>query len=292
MDPVLLEGFVTLAEELHFGRASARLQIASPTLSKRISELERQFGVRLFDRTSRSVVLTPAGQTLLGPSAQVLADAAALRDLAARAASGTIGVVRGAYTPGNGELIMLLARHVRERHGDVALHADPMLHDRAIAAVTAGTVACAVIRRPGGPGLRSLMLTEHPVELIVVPRDHRLAGCDEVVMSDLEGETMIFAAPWIPSQLKSVAVKLHEVSERSDETELFDLVAAGLGLVCATKGAVHRNPRHEVVAKPLLGLRSVCRNYLVWRAEDSSPVVQAICQIASELRPEFARVAS
>ena len=64
--------FVTVAEELHFGRAAARLGIAQPPLSRAIKQLEQRMDVRLLRRTSRSVALTPAGQVLLHEARNVL----------------------------------------------------------------------------------------------------------------------------------------------------------------------------------------------------------------------------
>src|SRR5688572_30224678 len=89
----LIRYFVAVAEELHFGRAAERLHMAQPGLSQQIKSLEQQLGVRLLERTSRLVRLTPAGDLLLGEGRRLIAQTERVIDLVRRAGLGEVGRV-------------------------------------------------------------------------------------------------------------------------------------------------------------------------------------------------------
>src|SRR5262245_55626270 len=117
-----LRYFVAVAEELHFGRAARRLHLAQPGLSQQIQALERQLKVLLFDRTRRSVQLTPTGQALLEEGRRALAQLARAEEVARRTAAGlaghlTIGVTESAsYT-----VLPKLLHAYRRKHPSVEL---------------------------------------------------------------------------------------------------------------------------------------------------------------------------
>ena len=92
-----LEYFVAVAEELHVGKAARRLHIAEQPLSYQIRKLENDLGFKLFDRTTRSVSLTPAGASLLADARKLLARSEQAADTARRIAAGEAGVVHLGY---------------------------------------------------------------------------------------------------------------------------------------------------------------------------------------------------
>jgi DNA-binding transcriptional LysR family regulator len=94
-----LRYFVAVAEELHFRRAAERLYVAQPAVSEQVRKLEDELGVRLFDRTHRSVSLTPAGAAMLEEARRVLHQAEIARAAARNAAEGNADQLRLGHLP-------------------------------------------------------------------------------------------------------------------------------------------------------------------------------------------------
>ena len=90
--------FIAVAEEMHFGRAAARLNLTQSPLSRQIQMLEQTLGVTLLERTTRAVRLTPAGRTFLAEAHRVLAAAENAARITQRADRGESGVLRLSFT--------------------------------------------------------------------------------------------------------------------------------------------------------------------------------------------------
>lgn len=180
MDLRQLRYFVTVAEELHFGRAARRLAMTQPPLSQQIQALEEEIGVQLFVRTRRSVMLTPAGQQWLPEVRRVLADAAALPALAQRLARGEVGSLALAFvsTADYGILPDLL-RHFRARHPEVQLQLREATSDVQLDALAEGAIDAGLVIRPQlavmPHGLSYLPLVREPL-VLAVPDGWRPAG--------------------------------------------------------------------------------------------------------------------
>ncbi|RZS44208.1 LysR family transcriptional regulator [Herbihabitans rhizosphaerae] len=186
-----LHYFVAVAEELHFGRAARRIGIAQPPLSRAIRQLERRLGVRLLDRTSRKVELTPAGATLLHEGRKALEAVAAAGRRARRMGRDEPRLVVVTKPGGDGGMLPdILDAYAREPG---ALPVEPVLCGvgEQAALLRDGRADVGLLHRPyddmSGFDTEDLRI-ERPV--LIVPRQHRLAGRESVRMRDLEGEPM------------------------------------------------------------------------------------------------------
>ncbi|MFI7708574.1 LysR family transcriptional regulator [Nonomuraea sp. NPDC049480] len=204
MDLRTLRYFVAVAEELHFGRAAARLHMTQPPLSRAIKQLETDLGCELLRRSPTGVALTPAGtclydeaRTLLAQSDQARARVAA----AAGTATITIGTLADSAEQAGTRLVAAYRRHhpgirVRVREADLS---DPT------AGLRAGIVDVALTRAPfDDTGIVTHVLRSDPVG-VVLRADDPLADRDSLRLRDLadrqwfqlpEGTDPVWRAFW------------------------------------------------------------------------------------------------
>ncbi|WP_232668231.1 LysR family transcriptional regulator [Pseudonocardia sp. TRM90224] len=256
--------FQAVADELHFGRAAARMGIAQPALSKAIRQLERRLGVTLFERTSRAVALTEAGR-VLAREARVALDAvsaAALRTQ--RAGTGDPRLVL-AMKPGGDAGLFPAVLAAYEREPDV-LPLEVVFDADSARLLREGHADAALLYSPPDE-LRGLdaetLLTEAAVA--VLPAAHPLAGRTSLQMADLAGETL-HRKPAEPRTMTSIS-------------ELMHLIA--LGRKVAVLPRLLTTPlRDDLTTVPMADVQPISL-LLAWPAHSTSPSVAALARAAA-----------
>lgn len=235
-----LRYFRSVGEELHFGRAAERLHIAQPPLSQQIRQLERELGVELLTRTTRSVELTPAGRAYLQRTVEILDAVDEAADQARRVATGIEGrVAIGCVGSATYSLLPQLVRALGESLPGVEVSVrGEMLAPAQLEALVSGGLDLALLRPPV---LHDGVVTETVRRdrlLAALPADHRLANHAEVTVGDLRDEDFVVHAGHGRSVMSNLVSAIcadagyvprirQEVSETST---LVTLVAAGLGV--------------------------------------------------------------
>jgi len=279
-----LRYFVAIAEERSFTRAAERLWVAQPGLSTQIRRLEAELGVQLFDRHTRGVDLTAAGELFLERARLTLAAADAAgatgRDLQA-GASGTLrlGIASEARC---GQAQLLLRRFAAERGGVELTVLESYggtlwrdLRDGRVDGLLAPTGFGAV-------DLRSLHLGVEPWALLV-GAGHRLAGAGPVAAEELEGERITVTGH------RDGAAHDRAIEQLLDDLDIAAVLVAGApepalqaaiaeGALALTTAPAQFGP--GVTARPLEPTR-VLGFELLWRDETPSPALDAFIQMAA-----------
>lgn len=242
------EAFVAVAEELHFGRAAQKLHIAQPALSQMIRSLEKELGVRLFDRTTRRVRLTASGEAMLQPAQSIRTQVDGARRIARAAQDGAVGRVRIGFGGTSGySILSLVAREAAARQPGISLELNPQMYcGEAAQALRDGDMDLAVVSPPTPAGIDVHVIRQETV-MAAVPITHRLADEDEISMTDLAGEPFISYAPSHGSQVREVMMRLADesgflprvVQEAPDPYGLLALVGAQVGVAIVVESSDH-----------------------------------------------------
>jgi DNA-binding transcriptional LysR family regulator len=288
-----LRYFVAVAEELHFTRAAARLNIAQPPLSQQIRALEQELGVRLFERTRRSVALTDAGHALLERARELLAATQALPQHLQRIARGEVGQLRIGFSstlPLTKVLRDVVAEH-RHTHPDVALHLREMHSQLQFEQLRRGDLDVGLVRyNEGAPeGIRLTLLRRDPLRL-VVPASHRFARRKSVAIADCRDEAFIGfpgdagtgTGPLLKRLCAQAGFEPRIAQEAREATTQIGLVAAGLGVAVlpAPLEAVRIEGVHYV---PLEGEGALLVMSAATRSDEASERVLSFVRRASAL---------
>ena len=286
-----LRYFLAVAEELHFGRAAAKLHISQPPLSQQIRRLEKELQAPLFHRTKRHVELTNAGRVFLGDARALVAQAAQAAGNAQRASRGEIGQLLLACDLWadflNGASII---RSFARRHPDVEVELRDLTATEQISELETGCIHVGILRPPVQS--KALMSERLLSESLVVafPRGHRFKNYRRVPWRALVDEPyVLFSRRRAPAFEALVARACHGAGvtlrvkyEVEHPQTILAIVEAGLGFSLVPASL-------QMVGRPAIAYRRLwpagptLETVIAWRRDSELPLIQAFVKVAREV---------
>jgi DNA-binding transcriptional LysR family regulator len=233
------ECFVAVAEELHFGRAAARLNMSQPPLSLQIKALEQELGAKLFHRTSKTVSLTPAGDALLPEARITLESSKRAFETARKAQAGEAGrFTLGFVNPAMDGFLSRVVRSFKQERPHLELELREMTSTQQLTAIKGGSIHAGFIRHGwlDCTGLETLVVRRESY-VLALPDDHCMSGQASIPIGRLTGVPLIMyprnAQPRLYdamiSSLQKAGVSPRIVQEAISKHTALSLVSAGLG---------------------------------------------------------------
>ncbi|WP_020494702.1 LysR substrate-binding domain-containing protein [Sciscionella marina] len=282
-----LRYFVVLCEELHFGRAAERLHMAQPPLSQRIRDLEREFGMRLFERGKHRVSLTEAGALLLEHVRPVLEHAELAREAMRRIRPGSTGTLRAGIPPDTMPVTLrTLLEGFAAREPEVLVDLHELTTDDQIAQLRDGQLDVGVVRHPSDTvGFESSETVQRSLG-VLLPVGHRLAEAERVRLRELNGSGLVIFPRRMAPRLYD-----HILAICRDNGFLPGAIRHARnphfvqGLVLAGRGInLNEPPTGELpeglVWRPIDEARLAWATSVIWRKESESEVVRAFSAAA------------
>lgn len=290
--------FLAIAEELHFGRAAARLHLAQPSLSQQLQRLERDLGVRLVDRTSHEVGLTPAGVAFEAEARTLTAQADRAAAAAREAAAGRSGRIDIGYNFLAGQDILppvLTAMQSRFPHVATTLtegRTGPQL-----AALSAGRIDVALVYgTPATSELQHRVLLRVPL-VAVVGQEHRWAHRRQVPFGELAQEQCIlfdreqcpamYDAIFSSARRSGIALRVAQEVDDPVATSIAVCARPVVGFASAPRGRhISRVVgRANPVPVPLHDPVPTIELSVVWRSGPTPPLVAAFLECVDAVGP-------
>lgn len=222
-----LQYIIAVAETHHFGQAAERCFVSQPTLSGQIKKLEDELDVVIFERTNRSVEITPIGEAILNHARQILEQVDAIRQLALTQQDPLSGPLRiGAIPTLSPYLMPLILMPLKKEHPQLKLVLSEEMTDVLLKRLHQHEIDAALLATPlDDPELQAIPLFDEPFWL-AYPRDHAFYLQDEISRADLENTELLLLSDG--HCLAKQAMDVCHLAQRKDQGEMADLRAASL----------------------------------------------------------------
>jgi DNA-binding transcriptional LysR family regulator len=281
---------IALAEELHFGRAAARLYISQPPLSQHIKKLENELGTKLFLRTKRKVQLTEAGEILVEHGRRILSDVERTIQLVAKTGHGESGNLRIGSLNSARHTLSDAIRVFARKYPHVRIEMLGILASERIEALHAGRIDVGFVNIPiEDPYLAVKPLFWDPL-VAAFPHRHRLAARKTVPMAALASERFVLISRRAKPAIHNLVITMCQeagfspqiVHEADDLQSMATMVAAGVG-ISIVAASVQPFQRSEIALRtlhppgPLIGVGAA------YRRDNTSNVLSLFLQVLDRL---------
>lgn len=274
--------FLFVADDLHFGRAAGRLFMTQPALSRSIRALEGAVGVSLFERSTRRVRLTPAGEAFAAECRLALGHLELAESAARNAAEGREGRLRVGYMDFaiNGRLPQIL-KEFRAKFPQVRVDLEYIPTAMQHSALLEGRIDVGFVIGEFKAQQVANLLVDRDDFVALLPEGHKLAARPSLRLGDLAAEPFVLGSEDTFSSFRQLVFPLcHSagffpriVQEASNTSGIFGMVAAGVG-VTLYAGCARNFRRAGVVVKPLAGVADTIPTFAAWVADHPSEVLR------------------
>jgi DNA-binding transcriptional LysR family regulator len=287
-----LRYFVTLAEELHFGRAAAREHIVQSALSQQLQRLERELGVRLLERSTHHVALTVAGAAFLAEARKIIAQVDRAAQVA-RSAAGTAPSLRVGIIDASYDSMPQILHEVQARYPDLVINQVEASVPEQYQRLLDGRLDVGIGRAAmAPPGVASQLFREDPLG-VLIPDGHRFTELDGVPVATLAEEPLLLAEDVRAPEFNQFVVEMCReagftpaVYEGTVESvrAAAGLVAGGRCLYCVPSSCISALP--GTIWRPLIEPASHYPWSILWRATETTDHVRALvhCALAMSKR--------
>lgn len=283
---VQLTNFVAVAEELHFGRAAERLQMTQPPLSRQIQLLEATLRVRLFDRSNRSVRLTPAGRAFLHEARRILRQAEQATLAVRQVSGGEAGTIAIGFTAASAySMLGTLLDTARSVMPGVEIVLREMVTGDQLDALTESSLDLGLVRPPvSSPDLSSRPAAQERL-VAALPAGHPLSrGGGALDIAAFDGQDVLMYAT---SESRYFHELLISVFRAADITPTFTqylsqvhsvlaLVDAGWGIALVPEAATRLRYAGVVFREVRLAAPAPVELSLTWRTQNDNPALHAL----------------
>jgi DNA-binding transcriptional LysR family regulator len=286
--------FIAAAEEMHFGRAAARLNMTQPTLSRQIQALEWALRVELFERANRTVKLTSAGRAFLPEAKRILFLTETAANLARRAGQGEAGVVRLGFVASAGFVdLPLILRRVAEELPDVQILLKEMTSAVQRDALLADMIDVAVLRPPIDHSKFGVMQLRTEAFFAALHVDDPRAAKSCLDLGDFDRQPFImystegagYSHAMLSAMFDRAGVSPVMAHYMDQNHSILSLVSAGFGAALVPDG-VTRLHLENVVFRPVrTEPERPLEMYMLWRRQNDNPVLPKFLALCEDLFP-------